>query len=65
LTTRRFAYVVLASEEIVAVSNLIAFEYNDGRTNLRWAVGNDVNPLVWIALFLVIVTVINMFPVKV
>ncbi|KIM99454.1 hypothetical protein OIDMADRAFT_200431 [Oidiodendron maius Zn] len=59
-----FAYAVLASDELVAVADAINFTYEDGTTSLRWTAGNNVNPLVWIALFLVLATIINMAPVK-
>jgi amino acid transporter len=65
LTTWRFAYGVLASEELVAVAAAINFKYDDGTTSLYWGVGNTVNPVIWIALFLIIATIINMAPVKV
>ena len=60
-----FAYAILAADEIVAVSNTVAFKYDDGRTYLNWVVGGEVDAAVWIALFLVIVVCINMLPVKV
>ena len=56
---------MLASDELVAVADAINFSYDDGTTSLNWTVGNNVNPLVWIALFLVLATIINMAPVKV
>lgn len=61
----RFAYAVIAAEEITAVSNTIAFEYNDSKTFLIWPVGKNIDPAVWITLFLALVIIINMFPVKV
>jgi amino acid permease len=61
----RFAYAILAADEIVAVSNTVAFKYDDGRTYINWVVGGEVDAAVWIALFLVIVVAINMLPVKV
>jgi amino acid transporter len=61
----RFAYAVLASQELVAVADAINFTYDDGITKLNWDVGNSVNPLIWIALFLILATIINMAPVKV
>jgi amino acid transporter len=61
----RFGYAVLAAEELVAVSNSLKFEYNDGRTFLAWAIGLKVDAAVWIGLFLVLVTLVNLFPVKV
>lgn len=42
----RFAYAILAADEIVAVSNAVAFKYDDGRTFLSWRVGDSVDPAV-------------------
>jgi len=61
----RFAYVIIAADELVAVSQTVKFSYDDGRTSLAWKVGQNVDPVVWISLFLVLVVIINMFPVKV
>ena len=60
-----FAYAVLAADELVAVSNAIKFHYDDGRTLLRWEVGESVDNAVWIIVFLALVLIINLFPVKV
>ena len=49
----------------MAVADAINFTYDDGITKLNWEVGNNVNPLIWIALFLILATIINMAPVKV
>jgi amino acid transporter len=57
--------VILAADELVAVKDALAFRYNDGTVNLVWTVGSNVDAAVWIALFLVIVTVINLCPVRV
>jgi amino acid transporter len=65
LIVYRFAYAVLASQELVAVADAINFTYDDNITKLNWEVGNNVNPLIWIALFLILATIINMAPVKV
>ncbi|KAH8812741.1 proline-specific permease [Xylogone sp. PMI_703] len=59
-----FAYAVLASDELVAIANSIKFRYDDGTTYLNWKVGENTDSAVWIALFLIIVITINMFPVK-
>ncbi|TGO57403.1 hypothetical protein BOTNAR_0202g00070 [Botryotinia narcissicola] len=59
-----FAWAVTAAEELVAVSVTLGFHYDDGRTFLAWTIGESVDPAVWIGLFLIIVTAINMFPVK-
>jgi amino acid transporter len=56
---------VLAAEELTAVANSVKFEYNDGRTFLAWTVGLNVDAAVWIGLFLILATIINLLPVKV
>jgi amino acid permease len=65
LTRERFAYAILAADELVAVSNTIKFRYDDGRTFLNWKIGEDVDNAVWISVFLILAVTINMFPVKV
>jgi yeast amino acid transporter len=61
----RFAYAVLAADELVAVSNTVKFHYDDGRTLLRWPVGESVDNAIWITAFLVVVIFINVLPVRV
>jgi len=61
----RFAYAILAADELVAVSTTLNFQYNDGTTYLNWAIGQKIDNAVWIAIFLILVVTINMFPVKV
>jgi amino acid transporter len=61
----RFAWAVTAAEELVAISGTLGFHYDDGRTFLAWKTGESVDPAVWIGLFLIIATIINMFPVRV
>lgn len=61
----RFAYAILAADELVAVSSTLKFTYDDGTTYLNWKIGHSVDNAVWILLFLVLVAMINMFPVKV
>ncbi|KXX74668.1 Arginine permease [Madurella mycetomatis] len=60
-----FAYAVLAGEQLVAVSNAIKFRYDDGTTFLSWEVGERVDNAVWITVFLVVVVLLNMLPVRV
>ncbi|KAL2127208.1 hypothetical protein VTI74DRAFT_11104 [Chaetomium olivicolor] len=60
-----FAYAVLAGEQLVAVSNAIKFRYEDGKTFLNWEVGERVDNAVWITVFLVLVIIFNMLPVRV
>ncbi|RDW92329.1 proline-specific permease [Coleophoma crateriformis] len=59
-----FAYAVIAADELVAVTSTVKFRYDDGTTFLSWKVGENVDPAVWMSLFLVIVVCVNMFPVK-
>jgi yeast amino acid transporter len=49
----------------VAVSNAINFVYDDGRTRLVWQVGTEVDNAVWISVFLILVILFNMVPVRV
>lgn len=63
--TTRFAYAVLAGEQLVAVSNAIKFRYDDGHTFLNWEIGERVDNAVWISVFLILVVIFNMFPVRV
>ncbi|KAL2268174.1 hypothetical protein VTJ83DRAFT_3020 [Remersonia thermophila] len=60
-----FAYAVLAGEQLVAVSNAIKFRYEDGTTTLKWDVGLQTDDAIWITVFLVLVVIFNMFPVRV
>lgn len=60
-----FGYAILASEEMVAVANSVKFQYDDGRTILAWKIGLKIDAAVWIGLFLILATTINLFPVKV
>ncbi|KAI9896802.1 hypothetical protein N3K66_007824 [Trichothecium roseum] len=59
-----FAYAVLASNQLVAVTNIIKFRYDDGTTFLHWQTGEDVDHAIWFIVFLVVVTLVNMLPVK-
>ncbi|KAH8586175.1 proline-specific permease [Bisporella sp. PMI_857] len=59
-----FACTTISAQELVAVTSTIKFSYDDGATSLKWAFGESVDPAVWMSLFLVLVIIINMFPVK-
>ncbi|KAL3422348.1 amino acid permease [Phlyctema vagabunda] len=59
-----FAYCILAADELVAVTTTVKFRYDDGTTFISWVVGEKVDPAVWLSLFLILVTTINMIPVK-
>jgi uncharacterized membrane protein YdbT with pleckstrin-like domain len=65
LTVSRFSYVVMAADQIVTVAASIRFQYDDGRTFINWATGMDTSPALWISVFLVVVIMVNMIPVKV
>ena len=56
---------MIAADEVVAVTSTVKFRYDDGTTFLSWVVGDNVSPAVWISVFLILVTIVNMLPVKV
>lgn len=61
----RFAYCVLAANQLVAVCNAVKFRYDDGRTFLLWETGERVDHAVWFTVFIVMVTVFNLLRVRV
>lgn len=61
----RFAFAVLASNQLVAVSNIVKFRYDDGTTFLNWKTGEDIDHAVWFSAFFVCVVIVNMLPVRV
>lgn len=61
----RFAYAVIAADELVAVAETMKFSYDDGTTSLNWTVGENVDNAVWVTVFMSLVVIINMFPVQV
>lgn len=61
----RFAYAVIAANQLVAASNAIKFQYDDGTTRLFWQTGIDVDHAIWFATLLIGVTIVNLFPVRV
>lgn len=65
LTVSRFSYVVMAADQIVTVAASIRFQYDDGHTFISWATGMNPSPALWISVFLVVVIIVNMIPVKV
>ncbi|KAK4462217.1 hypothetical protein QBC42DRAFT_176586 [Cladorrhinum samala] len=60
-----FAFAVLSGEQLVAISNAIGFVYDDGKTVLKWKIGTEVDNAVWISVFLIVVVLFNMVPVRV
>lgn len=61
----RFAFAILAANQLVAVSNIVKFHYDDGTTFLNWKTGEEVDHAVWFSAFLICVVIFNMFPVRV
>lgn len=47
----RFAYAVIAADELTAVSNTIDFRYDDGKSFLNWPIGENIDPAVWISMW--------------
>jgi hypothetical protein len=61
----RFAFAILAANQLVAVSNIVKFHYDDGIVLLNWKTGEEVDHAVWFSAFLICVIIFNMFPVRV
>ncbi|KAH8169398.1 amino acid permease domain-containing protein [Sarocladium implicatum] len=59
-----FAYAVLAADQLVAVSNTLKFRYDDSRTFLSWPTGEAVDTAIWVSVFLILVIIVNLFPVR-
>ncbi|KIM93692.1 hypothetical protein OIDMADRAFT_173067 [Oidiodendron maius Zn] len=55
---------VTTADELTAVTQAIRFKYDDGRTYLAWTVGDSVDPAFWMTLFLILIIIANMLPVK-
>ncbi|EGX93560.1 proline-specific permease [Cordyceps militaris CM01] len=53
--------------QVVAFANAVKFSYDDtpfgGKTIIRWNIGENVDSAVWISICLVVIVVINFFPV--
>jgi amino acid transporter len=60
-----FAFAILAANQLVAVSNIVKFHYDDGIVLLNWKTGEEVDHAVWFSAFLICVIIFNMFPVRV
>ncbi len=61
----RFAYAVIAANQLVAVVNEIKFHYDDKTTYLAWVTGEHVDHAIWFGVVLVGVTIANLLPVRV
>ena len=46
--SRRFASATIAADELTAVTRVIQFKYDDGKTNIHWLVGDSVDPAVYV-----------------
>lgn len=72
LNIQRFAYVNLTATEVSAVAQLFNFgftkdylrEFNYPRENLGWGFGQETSPAVWVGIFLIVVLLINLLPVR-
>lgn len=61
----RFAYAVVATHNMVGAAETARYSYVDGKTDVTWEVGERVDTAVWITVFIVLIALINLFPVKV
>ncbi|KAM5483702.1 hypothetical protein MaudMau93_006209 [Microsporum audouinii] len=59
-----FAYAVVATHNMVGAAETARYRYTDGKTNVIWEVGEKVDTAVWITVFIVLIALINLFPVK-
>ncbi|EEP82226.1 conserved hypothetical protein [Uncinocarpus reesii 1704] len=60
----RFTFVVIAAHNLVTAARTAKLHYDDGKTSLAWGSGEDVDVHIWFAVFLLVVILINLFPVK-
>lgn len=73
LISYRFAYVIVVATEITAVAQLFHFEFTEdylrsvGYPNqtLHWQFGQDTSPSVWVGIFLLVILLINLLPVRI
>ncbi|EZF68454.1 hypothetical protein H105_08974 [Trichophyton soudanense CBS 452.61] len=59
-----FAYAVVATHNMVGAAETARYSYVDGKTDVTWEVGERVDTAVWITVFIVLIALINLFPVK-
>jgi yeast amino acid transporter len=68
----RFEWVVIAAAEILGITEIFRFqfqssylqEFNYPRDTLSWPAGVSTNPAVWVGIFLIIILLINLLPVR-
>jgi amino acid permease len=64
--------VVIIAAELLAITQIMNFEFPQSylqqqgypATELRWPVGQNTNPGVWVGLFLITIGAVNLLPVK-
>ncbi|XTI92660.1 amino acid permease-domain-containing protein [Cenococcum geophilum] len=67
-----FSWVVTVAAEVLAVAQLFNFRFDENYLketahysppSLGWKVGQDINPAVWVLIFLVVILAVNCLPV--
>lgn len=56
---------MVATHNMVGAAETARYRYVDGKTDVTWEVGERVDTAVWITVFIVLIALINLFPVKV
>ncbi|KAN0072293.1 Amino acid permease domain containing protein [Elaphomyces granulatus] len=67
-----YFYIMVVAVEVLAVSQLFNFQFEQDYLSdvgypepyLEWAFGQNTNPAVWGALFLIVIFIINLLPVR-
>ncbi|KAI1936363.1 hypothetical protein LOZ66_004823 [Ophidiomyces ophidiicola] len=59
-----FTFVIVSAQNLVTAARATGFQYDDGKTFLAWRAGENIDAHIWFAIFLLIVVIINFFPVK-
>ncbi|KAK2846409.1 hypothetical protein FQN49_005748 [Arthroderma sp. PD_2] len=59
-----FAYAIVATHNMVAAAETAQYRYIDDKTRVVWEVGERVDTAVWITVFIVLIVLINLCPVK-
>lgn len=69
----RFAFIIVVATEITAIAQLFNFEFSESylqavgypESSLKWQFGQDTSPSVWAGIFLLILLLFNLLPVRV
>lgn len=67
-----FSWVTIAAAEILAITSIFQFKFDPAylakvgypRATLEWPAGLTTNPGIWVGIFLVIILLINLLPVR-